>query len=292
MRHRFALPIRAVAAAAVAAALLLTACSAQQPTAPTSSAEKPKTSEIVLASTTSTQDSGLFSVLIPAFEKDNPSYKVKVVAVGTGEALKLGEKKDADICLVHAKASELKFVAAGFGEYRKDVMYNDFVVVGPSSDPAGIKGDKDVLDAFKKLAAAGQAGKAVFVARGDDSGTAKKEESIWASATITPKGQKWYLSTGQGMGEVLKAANEKQGYTLADRATYLSMKDSLQLEIIVEGDKKLFNQYGVEPVVGAKNTEGAHAFADWITGPKGQAVIASYGADKFGQPLFVPNASQ
>jgi len=272
---------------AVALAILLAGCAGTPPSSSTTgSSAAPATSEIVLASTTSTQDSGLFKVLIPAFEKDNPTYTVKVVAVGSGEALKLGENKDADVLLVHSPKAEVSFVASGFGEYRKQVMYNDFVIVGPSADPAGIKGDTKASDAFKKIAAAS----ATFVARGDGSGTDTKEQSIWTSATVTPKGQAWYLSTGQGMGEVLKLTSEKQGYTLSDRATYLTMKDSLKLEILDEGDKALFNQYGVIPVAGAKNVAGAHAFADWITGPKGQAVVRSFGVEKFGRPLFIPNA--
>ncbi|HEY3316813.1 MAG TPA: extracellular solute-binding protein [Coriobacteriia bacterium] len=294
MRHRFTLPpLKAAAAAAIAAALLLSGCAANPAPAPAPApAEKPKPSEIVLASTTSTQDSGLFSVLIPAFEKDNPDFKVKVVAVGSGEALKLGEKKDADVLLVHSKKAELAFVEKGFGGPRKDVMYNDFVIVGPASDPGKIKGTDKASAAFKKIAAAGKAGKAVFVARGDASGTSTKEMSIWTSAGVEPTktAGSWYLSTGQGMGEVLKLTSEKQGYTLSDRATWLTMKDSLQLTLLVEGDKALFNQYGVIPVAGAKNAAGAQAFADWITGPKGQEVIKSFGVEKYGQALFIPNA--
>jgi len=271
-------------AVALVAVLGLSACSTGS-TGGSTQTEQPKKSDLVLASTTSTQDSGLFDVLIPAFEKDNPKYKVKVIAVGTGEALKLGEKKDADVLLVHAKKKEEAFVASGFGEYRKDVMYNDFVVVGPNADPAKVKGMTDAAAAFKKIADA----KATFVSRGDDSGTHTKEQSIWASATVDPAGS-WYLKTGQGMGETLRVASEKQGYTLADRGTYLAQKSGLDLVILVEGAKALLNQYGVIPVVGAKNPDGAHAFADWITSEKGQKVIEAYGKDKFGVSLFIPNA--
>jgi tungstate transport system substrate-binding protein len=262
----------------------LAACST--PAAPTAT-EAPKTSDLILASTTSTQDSGLFDVLIPAFEKANPAYKVKVIAVGSGEAMKLGEKKDADVLLVHSPAAEKSFVASGFGEPRKPVMYNDFVIVGPASDPAKIKGDTSAAGAFKKIAAA----KAPFISRGDDSGTHNKEKSIWASATIDPKGQSWYSSIGQGMGETLKVANEKKGYTLVDRATWLtSAKNNADLTLLVEGDKKLFNPYSVIVVVGAKNPAGAKAFSDWITSPEGQKVVGDFGVAKFGQQIFVPNA--
>ena len=248
-------------------------------------------SELVLASTTSTQDSGLFDVLIPAFEKANPTYKVKVIAVGTGEALKLGETKDADVLLVHAKADEEKFVAAGFGKERRDVMYNDFIIVGPEADPSGVKAAKDTTAAMVALAT----GKAEFVSRGDDSGTNKKELKLWASSGIptpTPEANKWYVSTGQGMGETLKIASEKGAYTLADRATYLSMKDTLDLVIVREGDKGLLNQYGVIVVTGAKNEAGGQAFFDWILSPEAQKVIGDYGLDKYGQALFVPNAGK
>jgi tungstate transport system substrate-binding protein len=255
--------------------------------------EKAAVTEVVLASTTSTQDSGLFDVLIPAFEKAFPQYKVKVIAVGTGEALKLGETKDADVLLVHAKADEEKFVANGFGTERKDVMYNDFLIVGPAADPAGVKASADTTAAMLALQKAGKAGKAVFVSRGDDSGTQKKELKLWAASGITtptPEADKWYLSTGQGMGETLKVASEKAGYTLVDRATYLSMKDTLDLTIAREGDKGLLNQYGVIVVTDAKNSAGGQAFADWIVSADGQKVAGEYGVAKYGQQLFIPNA--
>ncbi|HEX9093959.1 MAG TPA: substrate-binding domain-containing protein [Coriobacteriia bacterium] len=246
-------------------------------------------SDIVLASTTSTQDSGLFDVLIPAFEKAEPSYKVKVIAVGSGEAIKLGEKKDADVLLVHSPSAETSFVAGGFGVNRKSVMYNDFVIVGPAADPAGVKGSAKASDAFAKIAAAGS----VFVSRGDNSGTYTKEKSIWASATVDPAGQSWYLSTGQGMGETLKVAMEKLGYTLVDRATWLTAKEKLpDIALLVEGDKKLFNPYSVIEVVGAKDAAGAKAFSDWIVGADGQKVIGEFGVQKYGQQIFVPSAGQ
>ncbi len=264
-------------------ALALSGCgSGDETTTATAAAEH---SDIILASTTSTQDSGLFDVLIPAFEAAYPQYTVKVIAVGTGEALKLGETKDADVLLVHAPASEKEFVTNGFGTERREVMYNDFIIVGPAGDPAGIKGMTTVKEAFTTLATT----ESDFVSRGDDSGTHKLELALWADAGIEPAGA-WYQAAGQGMGEVLQIASQKGGYTMTDRATYLNLQGGLDLEILVEGDVALFNQYGVIPVTDAKNLQGGQDFADWMTGPGGQAVIKDYGVEKFGQPLFVPNA--
>lgn len=263
-------------------------------TQPDESADQPaEKTEVILASTTSTQDSGLFEDLIPAFEAANPEYAVKVIAVGTGEALKLGETKDADVLLVHAKVDEEAFVANGYGTERRDVMYNDFVLVGPASDPAGVGSSADATAAMQALAAAGESGKTVFVSRGDDSGTHKKELKLWGSsgiATPTPEADNWYESTGQGMGETLKIASEKAGYTLADRATFLSMKDTIDLEITREGDKGLLNQYGVIVVTGARNEEGGKAFFDWALSTEGQQVIGGFGVEEYGEQLFVPNA--
>jgi len=281
----------AVIMLAAVLALSLTACGTEEAQTPEEPAAEP--TEVVLASTTSTQDSGLFDELIPAFEKANPEYKIQVVAVGTGEALKLGETKDADVLLVHAKADEEKFVKNGYGVERKDVMYNDFIIVGPASDPAAVKGSADTTAAMKAIEKAGEAGKTVFVSRGDDSGTHKKELKLWSASGITtptPETDKWYLETGQGMGETLTITSEKQGYTLADRATYLSMKDALQLEILYEKDKALLNQYGVIVVTDAKNQAGGQAFFDWVVSEEGQQVIGEYGVEKYGQALFVPNA--
>lgn len=277
----------------MAAVFVLSISGCSSSSAPPAS-EKPaaEKSEIILASTTSTQDSGLFDVLIPAFEKANPTYAVKVVAVGTGEALKLGESKDADVLLVHARADEEKFVENGFGTERKDVMYNDFIIVGPTADPSGVKKAIDTTAAMVAISK----GKAPFVSRGDDSGTNKKELKLFKTAgvtpTPTPEANPWYLSTGQGMSETLKVASEKAAYTLADRATYLSMKDSLDLVIVREGDKGLLNQYGVIVVTDAKNQIGGQAFFDWVLSPEAQDVIGKFGVDKYGQQLFVPNAAQ
>lgn len=280
-----------VTALALAFALVfsLAGCKAEEETAEEPAAEETvETTPLVLASTTSTQDSGLFDVLIPAFEEAYPEYKVEVIAVGTGEALKLGENKDADVLLVHAKAKEEAFVAAGFGTVRHDVMYNDFIIVGPAADPAGIKGMTVAADAFQKIKTSG----ATFVSRGDDSGTYTKEISIWkASGDTTPTATPTYQLAGKGMGDVLKMANEQGAYTLADRATYLSLKDTLDLEILVEGDKALFNQYGVIPVTDATNSAGAEAFMEWILSDEGQKVINEYGVEEYGQALFIGNPS-
>jgi tungstate transport system substrate-binding protein len=281
---------RRAAAFALAAALTLSVVGCAQPGDERTSQESPgRQTEIILASTTSTQDSGLFDVLVPAFEAANPGYRVKVVAVGTGEALKLGENKDADVLLVHAKADEEKFIENGFGVERADVMYNDYVIVGPAADPAGVKRAADMGTA---LAAAAR-GTAPFVSRGDDSGTHKKELKLWAAAgvaTPTPDAQEWYLSTGQGMGDTLKIASEKGGYTLTDRATYLSMRDALDLVIVREDDADLLNQYGVIVVADTKNQEGGQVFCDWVLSTEGQDVIAGFGIEEFGEPLFTPNA--
>jgi len=242
-------------------------------------------SDLLLASTTSTQDSGLFDVLIPAFEAAYPQYLVKVTAVGSGEALKLGENKDADVLLVHSPAAEKTFMDDGFGIERKDVMYNDFIIVGPASDPAGMEGMTKATEAFAKLAE----GAALFFSRGDNSGTNAKELAVWKAANIEPSGE-WYQETGQGMGETLRVTSEKLGYTLSDRATYLSSKGSLELDIMVEDDPVLYNQYGVIVVAGAKNEQGAKDFLTWITSAEGQDVIGTFGVDTFGEALFIPNA--
>jgi len=278
----------------MAVLLVLAVAGCTTPAANTTTPEKVATTDVVLASTTSTQDSGLFDVLIPAFEKADPQYKIKVIAVGSGEALKMGETKDADVLLVHSPAGELKLIADGFAKVRKDVMYNDFVIVGPPADPAGIKGSVDGPAAMAAIRKAGVAGKAKFVSRGDNSGTNTKELGLWVKAKVatpTPDADKWYLSTGQGMGETLKVAEDKAAYTLVDRATWLSMAKTLPgLTILFEKDKSLFNQYGVIVIPNSKNEAGGQAFADWIVSAEGQKVIADYGIEKFGQALFVPNA--
>ncbi|PKQ19924.1 MAG: tungsten ABC transporter substrate-binding protein [Actinobacteria bacterium HGW-Actinobacteria-6] len=280
----------ASAALAVVLAFSLFGCSAKTTdNASTEPAPVEKT-KVVMASTTSTQDSGLFDVLIPAFEAANPEYIIDVIAVGSGEALKMGENKDADVLLVHSPAAEAAFLDAGFGTERRDVMYNDFVIVGPEADPAGVKAAGDLNAVMTALGA----GRAPFLTRDDKSGTNAKELKLWAGASVSPTASAdaadWYLSTGQGMGETLKITSEKQGYTISDRATFLTAQDALDLVIVREGDSGLLNQYGVIPVTDATHLDGANAFMEWITSAEGQKVIGDFGIEKFGQALFTPNA--
>jgi tungstate transport system substrate-binding protein len=242
---------------------------------------------LILASTTSTEDSGLFDELIPAFEAAVPGYTVAVIAVGTGEALAMGRRRDVDVLLVHSPAAESSFVAEGYGTERADVMYNDYVIVGPASDPVGVQGLGDATEALRRIAAAARE----FVSRGDDSGTHRKERELWDEAGVPPGGE-WYTEAGLGMGDVLRLAHEKSAYTLTDRATFQFLRDRLSLEVLVEGDERLFNQYGVIPVAGADNPAGARAFRDWITSPAGQDLIGRYGTDRWERPLFIPNAGR
>jgi tungstate transport system substrate-binding protein len=244
------------------------------------------------ASTTSTQNSGLFDYLLPKFE-NKTGIHVDVVAVGTGAAIEIGKRGDADVVLVHAKDQELKAVEQGFFVNRHDVMYNDFVIIGPANDPAKIQGIKSAVEAFKKIA--GQ--KVPFVSRGDKSGTHTKELAIWKQAGLEPQGQKWYLEAGQGMEKTQRIANEKRGYTLSDRGTWLATKDKDKLDMVVvlEGDPILFNQYGVMAVNPAKHKtvkyKEAMQFVDWLISPEGQEAIGSY-KDRHGNKLFIPNAGQ
>jgi tungstate transport system substrate-binding protein len=246
--------------------------------------------DVILATTTSTQDSGLLDVLVPAFEQAT-GYVVKTVAVGSGQALKMGQDGNADVILVHSPAAEKTFMDAGWGVDRRLVMHNYFQVVGPKSDPAGIRAMTSAADAFKKIAAAG----ATFVSRGDGSGTETKELAIWKTAAITPKGNSWYLQSGQGMGPTLQIASEKGGYTLTDNATFLANSAKLSLEVLVQGDPVLLNIYHVISVNPAKwpkvNSAGATAFAAYVTSPAGQQLIASFGA-QFGGSLFVADAGK
>jgi tungstate transport system substrate-binding protein len=246
---------------------------------------------IILATTTSTQDSGLLDVLIPVFEI-NTGYFVKTIAVGSGQAMAMGQKGEADVLLVHSPAAEKKFVAEGFGVNRRLVMHNDFIIVGPPEDPAKIKGIKSSSEAFKKIASA----KVLFLSRGDNSGTHVKEKDIWKAAGINPEGEKWYQQTGLGMGQTLNVASEKKGYTLADRATYLALKKNLGLDILVEGDAILLNIYHVIEVNPAKwskiNVAGARAFADFMVSKETQDIIKTFGVEKFGSPLFFPDAGK
>ncbi len=291
---------------ATAAAPAATTAAAATPQTPEATAAAPSPAataaqaatpgKLRLATTTSTADTGLLDAILPDFERQY-NVKVDVVAVGTGQALKIGASGDADVVLVHARKQEDAFVKAGDGVNRRDVMYNDFIIVGPVDDPAGIKGKDKAADAFKAIAAK----QATFDSRGDNSGTNTKELSIWASTGMTPTAELgWYKSLGQGMGETLITANEQKAYTLSDRGTYLAMKDKLpNLAILVGGDtldankdKTLLNPYGVIPVNPAKhpgvNAELAEQFAAWLTSPETQAKIGAFGKDKFGQSLFVP----
>lgn len=246
---------------------------------------------ITIASTTSTQDSGLFDYLLPIFTKKT-GIQVHVVAVGTGQALKIGQQGDADMLFVHDRAGEEKFVAEGYGVKREPLMYNDFIIVGPDSDPAGIKGDKSAIDAFQKIASA----KAPFASRGDDSGTNRMELRLWKDAKTDVKAASgdWYKSLGQGMGPTLNTAAAMNAYTLSDRATWSKFANKQHLAILVEGDKRLFNQYGVILVNPAKHPNvkvaDAQAFIDWLISPEGQAAIAGYKIG--GAQAFFPNHDQ
>jgi tungstate transport system substrate-binding protein len=242
---------------------------------------------ITVASTTSTEQSGLFGHILPIFE-EKTGIEVRVVAQGTGQALDTGRRGDADVVFVHAKAAEEEFIAEGAGVERKAVMYNDFVIVGPGDDPAGIKGGADAVAALAKIAEAS----ATFASRGDDSGTHKAELALWKQAGVEPSGD-WYRELGAGMGPTLNTSAEMPAYTLTDRATWLSFENKGPLEVVVEGDPKLFNQYGVILVNPAKHphvkTEAGQAFIDWLVSPEGQQAIAEYKIG--GQQLFFPNAN-
>ena len=254
-------------------------------------AAQPQHKNIILATTTSTQDSGLLDVLLPIFEKKT-GYFVKTIAVGSGQAMAMGQKGEADVLLVHSPDAEKKFMAEGYGVNRRLVMHNDFIILGPKTDPAGIKGSRSSLDAFRKIAAAN----AVFMSRGDNSGTHAKEKSIWKTAGINPEGQKWYQQTGLGMGQTLSVAAEKRSYTLADRGTYLALKKNLGLDILAEGDAVLLNIYHVIDVNSSKwpkvNSAGAKAFADFMLSRQTQDIIRKFGVEKYGSPLFFPDAGK
>ena len=246
---------------------------------------------VIMATTTSTQDSGLLDVLIPIFEKKT-GYFVKTIAVGSGQSIAMGQKGEADVLLVHSPAAEKKFIAEGYGINRRLIMHNDYIIVGPPDDPAKIKGLKLASEAFKKIASA----KALFLSRADKSGTNSKEMDIWKVSGIKPEGEKWYQQTGLGMGQTLSVTAEKKGYTLADRGTYLALKKNLGLDILVEGDAVLLNIYHVIEVNPAKwpkvNVPGGKAFADFMVSNETQAIIKTFGVDKFGSPLFFPDVGK
>jgi tungstate transport system substrate-binding protein len=267
---------------AVAGAIVSQALAAGSP--------EPAVKELILSTTTSTVDSGLLDVLIPVFEKKT-GYLVKTISVGTGQALAMGEKGEADVLLTHAPEAEKKLMDAGAVTNYQLVMHNDFIIVGPADDPAAVKG-KASADVMKLIAGKGS----TFISRGDDSGTHKKELSLWKKAEVTPTGAKWYQESGQGMGATLLMASEKQGYTLTDRATYLAQKKSLKLEILSEGDKSLLNIYHVMQVnpetFGKVNAAGGKAFVEFMVDPETQKMIGEFGKEKFGAPLFFPDAGK
>ena len=243
---------------------------------------------VILSTTTSTQDSGLLDVLVPLFEKKSGT-RVKTISVGTGQALALAAKGEADVALVHAPSLEKKYVAEGKLTNRRLVMYNDFIILGPANDPAQIKSTKSSAEAMKRVAASASR----FVSRGDNSGTHNLEKSLWKNAGIQPKGE-WYIESGQGMGATLGIANDRNAYTISDRATYLAFRKRVTLAVLLESDKPLLNIYSVmevNPANGPRiNTVGGKAFADFMVASETQAVIKSFGVKKFGQPLFIPVA--
>jgi tungstate transport system substrate-binding protein len=248
---------------------------------------------LILATTTSTQDSGLLDVLLPVFKKDT-GYFVKTISVGSGQAMMMGQKGEADVLLVHSPAEEKKLTEEGYFVDRKLVMHNDFVIVGPPGDPAKIKGSKTAAEAFKKIAQSGS----LFFSRADKSGTHSKEMSIWKKAGINPEGQKWYQKTGTGMGGTLNVTSEKDGYTLADRGTYIALnkKGRLHSVILLEGEPGLLNIYHVMAVNPAKwpkvNIAGAKAFVNFMVSKQAQELIRTYGVKKYGSPLFFPDAGK
>ncbi len=248
---------------------------------------------VILATTTSVQDSGLLDVLVPLFEQ-RTGYRVKPVAVGTGAALAMAERGEADVVLVHAPEAEREFMARGYGAERLLVMHNDFVVVGPPDDPAGIRGLSSAPDALRKIAAA----EVTWVSRDDRSGTDQLEKRLWREAGLSAKGARWYVTSGQGMGATLTLADQKRAYTLSDRGTFLAYRDRVDLDVLVEGDPLLLNLYHVITINPARfpqeqiNAEGGRAFAQFLLSPEVQQVIAEFGREQFGQPLFVPDAGK
>jgi tungstate transport system substrate-binding protein len=247
--------------------------------------------DIILATTTSTQDTGLLDTLVPIFEKES-GYNVKVIAVGSGQALAMGERGDADVLLVHAPSSELPLVESGAAINRQLVMHNDFIIVGADKDPAGVKGMTSAADALAAIYNKG----ATFVSRGDDSGTDKAEKALWKKASLDPAGQSWYEESGQGMAATLTIANQKDAYTLSDRGTYLAQQKNLDLVVLVEGDPALFNVYHVMQVNPDKfdlvNGPGGAAFVEFMVSDATQAIIKDFGVDKYGQALFIPDAGK
>jgi tungstate transport system substrate-binding protein len=272
----------AAALVAIAAALAIAACGDDDGSA--RSGETADNGRVILATTTSTQDSGLLDELVPRFEKDS-GCSVKTVAVGSGEALELGEKGDANVLLVHSPEAEEEYMQGGHGTSRKAVMHNDFIVVGPADDRAMVKGSSSAAEAFARMAKA----QAPFASRADESGTNTKELALWEAAGIEPGGS-WYIATGQGMGETLTIASQKQAYTLSDRGTYVAA-NNLDLKLLLEGGRDLLNPYHVIVVRGEDvNRACAVRFSDWITSPQTQLEIGRFGVEQYGEPLFVADA--
>jgi tungstate transport system substrate-binding protein len=270
-------------------AVILSACGGAFGPAPSATRTPPANPNLLLATTTSTQDSGLLDTLVPDFERKT-GYSVKTSAVGTGQALAIGERGDADVVLVHAPSLELAFMAKGAGTRRLLVFHNDFILVGPEDDPAHAAG-KSAFDALRAIAASRQP----FISRGDNSGTDVLEKSLWRQIAVTPE-RPWYVEAGVGMGQTLTVASEKRAYTITDRGTYLSRRGALRLAIVVDKDPPLLNLYHVITVNADRfprvNRAGADAFADYLVSPEAQALVASFGVDKFGQPLFFPDAGK
>jgi len=275
----------------LSAALLLVACGGDGPSATSEPTAVPHKGDIILATTTSTADSGLLDVLLPVFEK-RTGWTAKPIAVGSGQAMAMGRNGDADVLLVHSPAAEVQFMTDGFGRERLLVMHNDFILVGPPSDAVGAKSAKTAVDALKAIATKG----ATFISRGDNSGTHALELTLWKAAAIDPKGKGWYQESGQGMGATLQIADQKSAYTIADRATYLALKQNLALQVLNSGDKAYFNVYHVITLnkerLSKVNYEGGKAFADFMVSDEAQAIIRTFGADKYGQALFVPDAGK
>jgi tungstate transport system substrate-binding protein len=272
---------------------ILAACASATPVAtvaPTMAPTQPSNPTLILATTTSTQDSGLLDILVPDFQT-RTGFIVKTIAVGSGEAMKMGQECNADVLLVHSPSAEVEFMDNNYGSDRRLVMHNDFIIVGPAADPAGIKGMATAAESFTEISTS----QSPFISRGDNSGTHSKELGIWKSANITPEGE-WYLESGQGMGATLIMASEKAAYALTDRATYLANKDNYQLVPLVESEKALLNIYHVIVVnpenCTTVNNAGAIAFADYMVSPGAQELIGGFGVEKFGAPLFTPDAGK
>jgi len=241
---------------------------------------------VVLATTTSVEDTGLLDVLIPMFRAAHPQYDVQYIAVGSGQALELGRRRDADVLITHSPADEDRFMSDGYGADRRPLMRNTFILAGPPADSAGVRGVTDIVQAFRGIAGAGQR----FVSRGDDSGTHRKEREIWSAAGLEPAGE-WYLEAGVGMADALRIASQRRAYILTDNATWLFARRSLELEGMSSGDPRLINRYVVIRVANALHAEGALAFADWITTPEVQRIIGDFKQQELGAPLFIPAAT-